>query len=530
MDIRKINAIEFLSSTEDYVIPFYQREYSWGKKEINQLLNDIWNNKNKSYYLGNIVLKKTHFEIIIVDGQQRITSMLLLVKQMSMMSGLSTREKDKIETILKSGYSRSLDLRANTMQKLIQGNVLSEEEKLTNYYVNYKEIENFFKDKEVSFVLNQLFKVDFAYIGLDDDVDEHVIFSQINSTGKPLTAFDLTKNYYFSKLEENLIDKLLDQLNSTTNGMSDSQKDNMLRHYVAYKTGKLVKKDTKEIYSAIRSVEGNEHDIIISLIEFSFIYKALLENDIELGVTVPAILHKSFNTFAVLLVDIIMNHSSIDNLEFVSTDIDRVTRCLNILECYKVRREFVSLKEKEITRFIPRLKILINQRSFGTYDEALVKALLVDANNSDKLLGYRMPTFTEFSEAVLTTPIYNETKFTKLLLERFEKYGTKEDTDLKKFTIEHIMPQTLSKEWEDYLGEDIKHYHKYLHTIGNLTLTADNSALSNKLFDEKKNILREKSRTRLNNQLQKYDKWNTSEITDRSKEFIDVSKKIWNIE
>ena len=115
--------------------------------------------------------------------------------------------------------------------------------------------------------------------------------------------------------------------------------------------------------------------------------------------------------------------------------------------------------------------------------------LLIDANKETSpgvLAGYRMPKEDEFLVQMGEQHIYNIPKFTKQFLYRLETYNQKEEymVNPKSLSIEHIMPQTLSSEWEKVVDKDSNLYPKLLHTIGNLTLTADNSELSNKLFNK----------------------------------------------
>lgn len=118
----------------------------------------------------------------------------------------------------------------------------------------------------------------------------------------------------------------------------------------------------------------------------------------------------------------------------------------------------------------------------------------------------------------------------KLVLERIEESLTKELVNFGNLTDEHIMPQTFRKEqkkWEKMLGDHHKNVHKkWLHTLGNLTLTAKNSELSNKPFEEKLKILRE-SNLSLNHYFRTRDIWNEAAIQKRAEFLADIALKIW---
>lgn len=162
----------------------------------------------------------------------------------------------------------------------------------------------------------------------------------------------------------------------------------------------------------------------------------------------------------------------------------------------------------------------------------ILKYILINKKSSQ-----RMPDDNEFSNSFVTKDIYNTKSKNKLyLLERLENYNNKERVDVEnlinnnELNIEHIMPQTLTAKWKESLGPDYKEiYNRYLHTIGNLTLTGYNSKLSNKTFDEKKHMENgfEQSKLTLNKYISTIDEWNEQEIKNRAKILLDLALQIW---
>jgi len=119
-------------------------------------------------------------------------------------------------------------------------------------------------------------------------------------------------------------------------------------------------------------------------------------------------------------------------------------------------------------------------------------------------------------------------KNNKFIFESIENYKNNEKVDFNNLTIEHFMPQKLSPQWIVKLGDKHQEIHdKYLHTFGNLSLTGDNYQLGNKSFEEKKKILTEKSKLKLNQFFIKSNNWTEKEILNRANSLFEESKKIW---
>ncbi|WP_287661731.1 HNH endonuclease family protein [Microcystis sp. M049S2] len=117
----------------------------------------------------------------------------------------------------------------------------------------------------------------------------------------------------------------------------------------------------------------------------------------------------------------------------------------------------------------------------------------------------------------------------KLILETIERRMTKEMVDTDNLTIEHIMPQKLTPNWQDMLGDNHEQIHKtWLHTLGNLTLTAYNSDLSNKQFLDKVSLFNKKTNVSLNKYFYDKNVWNKEEIEKRANYLADLAIEIWS--
>ncbi len=208
-------------------------------------------------------------------------------------------------------------------------------------------------------------------------------------------------------------------------------------------------------------------------------------------------------------------------------------QALKIIECFILRRIICDVPTNALNKIFMNLGREI--KKYSDYKDnyiQILKYILINKKSSQ-----RMPDDNEFSNSFVTKDIYNTKSKNKLyLLERLENYNNKERVDVEnlinnnELNIEHIMPQTLTAKWKESLGPDYKEiYNRYLHTIGNLTITGYNSKLSNKTFDEKKHMENgfEQSKLTLNKYISTIDEWNEQEIKNRAKILLDLALQIW---
>ena len=218
---------------------------------------------------------------------------------------------------------------------------------------------------------------------------------------------------------------------------------------------------------------------------------------------------------------------------------------LNIYHEYEEKR--LSLKEfEEILRylesyFVRRLFADISTRTLGIVFNNLYSEVqkanatdLVDALRT-VLIGYEKtkiwPNDDEFRQGIITQSVYSNSSIdrTKLILESIEEFLTKERVAPENLTIEHIMPQNpkLNDAWRSMLGNNSSNVQKkWLHTLGNLTLTANNSKLSDKPWAEKLKILKDSNLT-LNQYFRNIDVWNEQPIKNRAERLADIALKVW---
>ena len=272
LKIKKTDSIELLLKhllPNEIRIPYFQREYTWNKDCIKNFINDILNSQTDNYFLGTIMLKRDEYDNLkILDGQQRITTLILIFFQLKR---LIESHKEKIDEDLKSinnGF-KNLDFKSSNLKdgdilkKIIDNDwndsIKDENIKNSLYWENLQSIDNRLseiksqKNWTWEKIYDQFKKTVFALVILTEKYNENDIFEKINSTGKPLTQFDLVKNFLFSKMfdEANVLKKepnkyiqpKLEQIDNFINKIEDKSLDEsrqkLIRHFVAYKTGIL---------------------------------------------------------------------------------------------------------------------------------------------------------------------------------------------------------------------------------------------------------------------------------------------------
>ncbi|MDA3926545.1 MAG: DUF262 domain-containing HNH endonuclease family protein [Kiritimatiellae bacterium] len=548
-------------------IPIYQRSYTWVDKiNVEKLINDILefgmeykNNSRSDYYIGNLIVKNQTkgflTERVVIDGQQRITTTILILCAIRDVCIDKIKTDEAIEyarNISKSLYTsdnNKIKLKLNNMehqsslQTILTGAIetITESDKKTKYWINYKylylrlkkmEVEDFFN------FANLLERVKVVIIFLDDDQDENSVFESINSLGKPLSGSDLIKNFLFTfKKFECTRDeekRLTDLYTKNFESLFADEKEieieleKFFREYIALYTHLLVKKDPKIIYYSFKKLVGeltsydNCKDRILDLVKWGLLYQTIRKSAIN-GVNQSYLeyLRASFGTYASLLMDVFEKYSTITDGSLIIENPYQLNRTLTKIVAYDASRFIAGHPSKEITRFIPSISSKlesINPLYFETYAESFETLVTTTGE------GYKQPSINTLKRAVSTINLYDRKRKPLLrFLILLENIGKKEilsfEHDLKSCQIEHILPQTLNKNWDHISKHD---YESFIHTLGNLSITFNNQDLSNKGFDDKKSILIKKSRISLNNQLLQYDVFDGSAIEDRANNLLNL--------
>lgn len=547
MQVQQLPIYQFLEGAgKSFIIPVYQRDYAWTRINCQRLWDDLvdLNNSNRNdHFLGTLVtIGKGFQEYTVIDGQQRITtvSILLVALHAFLKNKEEKNEEEKIlvEQLLDfliNKYSHEQDkrirLKPNKQDKEQFENLFVNADKLninSNITNNYK----FFYDK-ISFETltpQQIFEAfrKFKIVLIDlvrGQDDPQLIFESLNSTGVDLTAGDLIRNYILMDLEpleqEKLYKEYWVKIEELTGDIAE-----FVRNYLILKLKIWVKKD--DVYSVFKkfSTENyykNKEGVLKDLIFFAGIYSWLIQIQNHPNSTINKELRRlnklEFTVCHPYLLDIFN--------ELISENIDEETtnKSLIIIKSYAFRKILVDNTTQGLNKlFITLARDIKKEKSWKEQYINILSYLLLE-----KRVSQRFPNNEEFENALINKEIYKlQSKNRNFLLESLENFKSAYPINLDELTVEHIMPQTLTKDWKNKLGENWQEIHnKYLHTLGNLSLTAKNTELLNYSFEDKQQIDFQVSKLKLNFKLDGLMIWNEEKILERAKDLIRNATDIW---
>ena len=546
MDADKSNVLHDILGINNvvYKIPVYQRNYDWTAKDCNRLLDDIEAimERKRVHFLGSIVLLEEangsfkHRNFIVIDGQQRITTMTILLK------ALADTYPEESESIIDS-YIKNI--RAKNEEEQIKLRPLNEDahrlmmllknkhstlEKECSILINYttciKRLEKW-RDRGVTSqdIYTALTKLEMVTITLSiGEDDPQAIFECINSTGKPLSKADLIRNYLMMKADNQKSlynDFWLPFEKRFSLSKRDEEMDQFFYLFMMYKTGSLCNKsrlyeDFAALYSNKESETLKPEEILQELDKCAEIYKIILgetsgaSNRLNDDLTSLRQLDQAtcypfiFRVYS----DYQQNNISLDTLEKV----------IRLLLSYLVHRAVCGVPSNSLRALFCSLydKVFKIEKNKDFYYEAINKYLYTRTSRD------RFPSSSDFREALLSLNLYSNLKLCRYLLSLIENGGSKEKVQLDKMSIEHIMPQHLNKDWQHIDEAD---HASLLHVIGNLTYTGYNSELSDRSFEAKKGILINSKVIELNRDIISQTQWGKEEIKNRGKRLINTLLK-----
>ncbi len=543
-------------SDKRFIIPVYQRNYSWQNKHCAQLLNDLKGLIKKPdapHFFGSIVSshmqggKKEDF--LIIDGQQRLTTIsILLIAIVDLLKHKKVIPKDDrlIEKITKKHLvdeyqedQRKIRLKPIKDDCKAFDALFGDESDFvdgSNVTSNFR----YFRDR----ILNENIDIDDLYdaisrlqtidIFLEKDDDPQLIFESLNSTGLELEEGDKIRNFILmglsSELQEKYYEAFWNKIEKNTNfKVSDFFKD-----YLTLKLNRTVV--IKDIYFTFKDyVKKNNDDIealLKDLLEYSKLY-AIILNPMQYQNSFTAVLVRlSQLEFTVIFPVIlaILKRWNEKNL----TD-QEVTELLRVTEIFLFRRLIVGLATNALSKIFATLDKDVTKKAqssqLASYAE-IYKYVLLNKEESS-----RFPNDEEFEQALFSRNIYAMSSKNKAYLFSFlENEESKEQINVIErikdgtYTIEHIMPQTLSPVWQKELGEKSQQIHEqWLHTLPNLTLTGYNSKYSNRPFKDKLDVENgfKDSNLRLNHYVRECLKWTEDELVERQSRLSKKSLKLW---
>ncbi len=372
-------------------------------------------------------------------------------------------------------------------------------------------------------IFKGLEKLMIVYIALDKEKDDpQLIFESMNSKGIELTQTDLIRNYIVMETE---VEKKKDFYNQYWRAMEKDFTQNetlfnrFVRHYLTIKIGKIP--NEKRVYEAFKDYQQKEgieiEDLLKDLQKYCGYFCQIAfkkEADKDLNKALSFLVDLEMDVVYPLLLELYSDYSDgvLSKQDFIPI--------IELTESYICRRAVCGLGANGLNKIFPSFTKKIDKKQY-------LKS--VEKHFGSLKGNQRFPNNDEFKDSFITIDFYHLKK-SKYFLERLENFDTKEPVDTQKCDIEHIMPQTLNPKWEGDLGENFEAIHeKYLHTIGNLTLTGYNSEYSNKSFQEKQGMEGgfKDSPLRLNQGLRNLESFGEKEIEKRANDLADWALKIW---
>ncbi|WQX67538.1 DUF262 and DUF1524 domain-containing protein [Helicobacter pylori] len=545
MDAKATTLLKFFEENQNnqFVIPIYQRLYSWKKEQCKQLWDDIiktgGNDQIEGHFIGSIVFvhdgiyTTNHNELLIIDGQQRLTTItLLFIALRNHLSDEVKRKEIENRYLINSDKDGDKKFRLilsesdkDTLLSLIDKNKRKPSERSLKIMENFKLFEKWISENtdKLETIFKGLDKLMIVWIALKKGKDDpQLIFESMNSKGIELTQADLIRNYIVMETE---VEKQEYFYNQYWRAMEEDFKQNetlfrrFVKHYLTIKIGKIP--NEKRVYEAFKDYRQKEgvkiEDLLKDLQKYCGHFCQIAfkkEADKDLNKALSFLVDLEMDVVYPLLLELYSDYKGgvLSKQDFIPI--------IYLIESYICRRAVCGLGTNSLNKVFPSFTKRIQKDEY-------FKSLKAH-------FGYltekqRFPNNDEFKEHFITIDFYHFKKI-KYFLERLEKFDTEEPVDTQECTIEHIMPQTLTKEWERDLGENFQAIHdKYLHTIGNLTLTGYNEKYSNNSFQEKRDMEKgfKQSPLRLNQSLKDLESFDEKEIEKRANDLADWALKIW---
>ncbi len=555
MKAKAMKLLKFIKDNQknQLVIPIYQRVYSWEKEQCKELWDDIikigGDDKMDGHFIGSILyvlygIMHSGNTLLIIDGQQRLTTITLLLT--ALRDHWSDKRKEiEDDYLINSDEDGDKKFRLilsdsdkDTLLSLIDENRRKPSKPSSKIVENFELFGKWIRKNtdKLETIFKGLKKLMIVEIALKEGkYDPQLIFESMNSKGIELVQTDLIRNYVVMETE---IEKREDFYNKYWRVMEEKLKQSkredfkqskredlfnkFVRHYLTIKTREIP--NIKKVYVAFKDYQQKERiaieDLLKDLQKYCGYFCRIVfkkEDDKDLNKALGFLVDLERDVIYPLLLELYSDYS-----DGVLSKADLIP-IIYLTESYICRRAVCGIPSSGLNKF------------FAFFTKKINKVQYLE--NIKAYFGYlteeqRFPGDDEFKNSFTTKELCDSKKTEKAryYLERLENFDTKEPVNTKECTIEHIMPQTLTEEWERDLGENFQAIHdKYLHTIGNLTLTGYNQKYSNNSFQEKRDMEKgfKQSPLRLNQSLRDLESFGEEEIKKRANDLADWALKIW---
>lgn len=554
MKAKESRLLDFLKSSKQFVIPIYQRPYRWEETQCRKLWDDLLraaeDGPSTTHFVGSVVYIQDGLysvsdnpALLLIDGQQRMTTFMLLIEALARALGDEEIDGDFSAPKLRGYYlkdplqtgDRAYKMLLSATDNLTLQSLIDRKPMPCDYSIRLKENFELFgtlmEGANLSAICRGLNGILVVDISLERGFDNpQLIFESLNSTGKELGQADLIRNFVLMGLPaEQQTELYRDHWRPMEQAFGQEAYadhfDRFMRHYLTLRTGNIP--NEKDVYETFKlfardgaSKGTSTAKLVAEIHRYAGFYcrialgagepeKALADalqdiRELKAEVTFPFLLELYADRTAGLLSE------------------NELLSVLRLVEAYVFRRVVCGQPSNS------------HNKTFSTFGRSLQKACYLDSVRAHllNLTSYReFPSNLEFRKALETRDLY-KFRNRSYLLRRLENHGRKERVAVEEYTIEHILPQNdnLSEAWKEALGQDwIRVREVYLHTLGNLTLTGYNPEMSDKPFPAKRDISGgfKESPLQLNKGLGMLDTWDEAAIRDRANRLSELASQVW---
>ncbi|MDD4778479.1 MAG: DUF4268 domain-containing protein [Fermentimonas sp.] len=551
---------DFLQKPDvQFVIPVYQRNYDWTTAECMQLLEDIISVEKEergTHFIGSIVYIHDGIysasdinELVIIDGQQRLTTLSILNVALYHFAKENDLQQDAGRVYNKfiinqyvdnESYKLKLkqtDRNSKAYQALLS-NEIDEFSEFSNVIENYNYFRNTINEQNFKTIVDGLKRLIFVDISLERGKDDpQRIFESLNSTGLDLTQSDLIRNYILmdlpSKRQEHIFKTIWSPIedNARDKIKNKSLVSDFIRDYLTLRNKKIPRKNS--VYVEFRGLFTDKNNELFNqeleqIKSLSYHYNKFINpssvKDSNIKKELDYINRLEINVAYPFLLQVF------EDAENGLLSKEELVSILQLIQSYTWRRFIVGLPTNALNKIFMTLYSEVDTEN---YFESVAVALLKKKGSG------KFPTDEEIKSALKDKDLYNtQPKNKYYMFEKLENHKNKEfvDTSNVLITIEHIFPQNPDTSWSSELSPEvfIQFKEKYLNTIGNLTLSGNNGAMGNKSFIAKREMNNNSneqgyrySRLWLNSFLKEIDKWDIENYKKRTEIITDRFLDIW---
>ncbi len=532
---------QLIEGTKQYVVPLFQRPYSWSEKQWKTLWSDVveqsQHDDGRPHFFGSIVTTPAKSvpqgvgKWLLIDGQQRITTIQVFLAAIrdSAISLGETKLPERIDgQYLTNAYEED-DERMKVLptqddrpafRAIIRKDMIPENRLDACYKFFAGRLAGMAAEKLDSLHLAIVDRLSLVGITCDEHDNPHLIFESLNAKGEKLTPADLIRNFLLMRVHVGDQDRLFKLFWLPIQQALDADLTEFVRHYLM-KEGKILKE--ADVYFELKDRLANSNAaqaerFLRELHRHGLFYAKFIEPTRESDSEVSECLDRLRRLKLTVAYPFLLRVFDASDAGLLTRE--QVLQTLDLLESFLIRRSVCKMASNQLRRMLPPVFDAAGGAGAGLIDGLRIQ-----------LGGKRCPDDATFAKALATESLYSTAEQNaklRLILERLERsFDHKEPAALPGSQIEHGMPQTLTTEWIQELGEGGRgQWQELLHTLGNLTLTKYNADMSNKPFKDKRTAFAS-SHFVLNTYFAEIDRWSPDAIRERGRKLAELAVGIW---